>query len=499
MNYLEILKTYNNSDVIAYVNGDSKITYKDLMKFSDRLSKYIVKTLGENDKAPIPVYGHKNFLMLVCFLACTKSGHAYCPMDISFTKNRVENVLNVTSAKLSFFTEDLELHDEFNKICKDEILDIINDESFDEISNDILCKIKEEDDVYIIFTSGSTGKPKGVRIDYGNLNNYIDWIYNVVDRENNKIYLNQAPFSFDLSVMDLYLSLVSESTLYALPKDVQQDFSALYESLKKSNVTNWVSTPSFVDMCLSMKEFNDEIFSDLKYFLFCGEVLTKKTCARLLERFPKAKVFNTYGPTESTVCVTEILVTDSVVDKFDIIPLGKTKPGTRIEIKDGDKTLKEKEVGEIVIIGNTVSPGYYKNEEQTKKSFYITSDGERAYRTGDSGYISDGELFFVNRMDFQIKLHGYRIELGDIESNLLKIKGIASCCVFANYDSDNKVKSITGAVVCNNEIEEKSVNYVKKELEKLVPVYMVPKKIKFLDKLPMNNNGKVDRNKLRVL
>ena len=111
----------------------------------------------------------------------------------------------------------------------------------------------------------------------------------------------------------------------------------------------------------------------------------------------------------------------------------------------------------------------------------------------------DGNLFFLNRMDFQIKLHGYRIELLDIESNLLKIEGILQACVIANYDTDNKVKSITAFVSCNDDIKEKSVSYIKEELEKLIPHYMIPKKIKFLDSLPMNNNGKIDRKKLQEM
>ena len=243
--------------------------------------------------------------------------------------------------------------------------------------------------------------------------------------------------------MDLYLSLYSESTLFAITKEKQQDFSKLYESLEKSGITNWVSTPSFADMCLSLQEFNSENIKNIEYFLFCGEVLTKKTAQRLKQRFPNAKVINTYGPTESTVCVTDILITDEILEKFDILPLGDVKRGSRIEIREEDKILGDDEIGEIVIIGDTVSSGYYKNPVQTEKAFFITENNERAYKTGDLGYYKDGNLFFSNRKDFQVKLNGYRIELGDIESNLLNISGVSSCCALPNYDSDNKVKSIT--------------------------------------------------------
>lgn len=500
MGYLETFNSYKSSEKIAYICDDKSITYRELMLYSDRLAKYILKNFGIGNKDAIAVYGHKDFLMLVSFLACTKSGHPYCPMDISFTRNRVEDVLTVTNSKFSIFTEDFDVDKKFRVLNRKDILDIIDDEKYDDISNENLYKIEPEDIVYIIFTSGSTGKPKGVQITYDNLNNYIGWIHNVVGNEKNKVYLNQAPFSFDLSVMDLYLSLYSESTLFAITKEKQQDFYKLYENLEKSGITNWVSTPSFVDMCLSLQEFNSDNIKNIEYFLFCGEVLTKKTAQRLKKRFPNAKIINTYGPTESTVCVTDILITDEVLEKFDILPLGDVKNGSRIEIRDDEKILGDGEIGEIVIIGDTVSSGYYKNPIQTEKVFFTTDNNERAYKTGDLGYYKDGNLFFSNRKDFQVKLNGYRIELGDIESNLLNISGISSCCALPNYDSDNKVKSITAFVVSNSVSDEKEyAKFLKAELKKYIPSYMIPKKFRFLEKLPMNNNGKVDRKELKKI
>lgn len=129
----------------------------------------------------------------------------------------------------------------------------------------------------------------------------------------------------------------------------------------------------------------------------------------------------------------------------------------------------------------------------------MTKYGERGYKTGDVGFYKDGQLFFSNRIDFQIKLNGYRIELGDIESNLLKISGVEQSCVLPNYDRDNKVKSITGVIVYSGFIHKDTEKFIKEELKKYIPEYMVPKKIKFLDKIPMNNNGKVDRKELKKI
>ena len=187
--YLDSFNNYKNSEKIAYICDDESITYRELMLYSDRLAKYILKNFGVGNKDAIAVYGHKDFLMLVSFLACTKSGHPYCPMDISFTRNRVEDVLTITNSKFSIFTEDLIVDEKFSILDKEDILDIINDEKYDDISNDGLYKIEPEDIVYIIFTSGSTGKPKGVQ---------IKWIQNTKTNIN-PLQINQKKKVPDLS------------------------------------------------------------------------------------------------------------------------------------------------------------------------------------------------------------------------------------------------------------------------------------------------------------
>ena len=170
--------------------------------------------------------------------------------------------------------------------------------------------------------------------------------------------------------------------------------------------------------------FSGELLPDLTDFLFCGEILTNKTVSRLKKRFPGANVVNTYGPTESTCAITEINVTDEINEKYSPLPVGKPKDGTWIRISDENgNEVVDGEKGEIVIIGDSVSIGYWNNAEKNKKSFGRTTVNGveyRFYRTGDEGYIIDGMLHYCGRIDNQVKLHGYRIELEDIESNLLK-------------------------------------------------------------------------------
>lgn len=502
MNILKQLSFYaqNHGQDIAVRFKDSFFTYKQLDEYSGRLANYIQKTCGDN-KAPVVVYGHKEIEMVLCFLAAVKSGRAYCPLDVSIPDTRVEDIVKTAEPSMIFALrkngadlpaaadlDDVYLAIEANK-------DPIG-ESF---------WVKEEDVFYIIFTSGSTGTPKGVQITANNLNHYLEWSIGLgtpIREKIGKTFLNQAPFSFDLSVMDLYTSLAAGGTLYLLDKDTQMDFRMLMPALAESQAAVWVSTPSFADMCLADRGFCQKMMKELNLFLFCGERLTNDTALKLAERFPKAVIMNTYGPTESTVAVTEVKVTEELANRLKPLPCGSAKPGTFLEIRreDGSRA-KPCESGEIVIAGNTVSAGYFKRPDLTKKSFFTIKRGDkeyRAYRTGDKGYLDDsGNLFYEGRIDLQIKLNGYRIELEDIEENLTRLETISHAVVVPSV-KHGKVRSLTAFVMGGEKPEDSHLfsKETKEQLKEYLPSYMIPKKIVYMDSLPMNNNGKVDRKQL---
>ncbi|MGN0351064.1 MAG: D-alanine--poly(phosphoribitol) ligase subunit DltA [Roseburia sp.] len=474
---------------------ENKLSWKQLNDYSDYLAYWIDKKLTTN--SPIVVYGHKNPLMIVCFIACVKTGRAYCPIDVNVPLSRVEAIVNEVKPEMILTTEQLDI-DADGIVCLDDIQFII------ENGHERIAKQKyiQADEVfYIIFTSGSTGTPKGVQITRDCLDNFIRWavgLGNGVSDENEYIFLNQAPFSFDLSVMDLFLCLYTGGTLWALSKSIQNDTKSLYKSLKESNANIWVSTPSFVDVCMSDPCFTSDLMPNVTDFLFCGEILTNKTVVRLMERFPDAKVVNTYGPTESTCAVTEVVISDKINKTCSPLPVGKSKPGTWIRIVDENGNIvPEGERGEIVIVGDSVSVGYWNNAEKNRESFGITTENTenyRYYRTGDEGYLLDGMLYYGGRIDLQVKLHGYRIELGDIENNLLEVPGIEQAVVVPKY-RDGKVSSLVAGVVYSTPVEDKkeTATQIKEALKDNLPEYMIPKKIKFLSDIPRTNNGKIDR------
>lgn len=475
------------------------MTYKALFGKAFSLAQYLIKNV--QDKAPIVVYGHKNPYMIVCFLACSLSGHAYCPVDKSMPLNRVESIVKQTKGSILLSTEDIQI--DGIKILKYQDIKAICSEEFESSLYISDTCVKGQDTYYIIFTSGSTGDPKGVEISFDDLNNFLEWSSTLGDEKpygRDSVFLNQAPFSFDLSVMDLYTSLYCGSTLCMMDKSIQMDIGKIVPFIKDNKITSIVATPSFVNMCLVDKNFNCDNIPTIENFFFCGETLQNKTAEKVLKRFPNAVVQNTYGPTESTVAVSGIRITNDILDKYDPLPIGYAKKGTGFIIEPDANSDKISGEGEILITGNTLAKGYFGREDLTSKAFINYNDNGnmvRAYKTGDLGYLEDDLLFYIGRRDFQIKLNGYRIELGDIENSLLKNKDIAGCSVVPII-RNNQVKNLVAAVVLVSEAEDKNekIDSIKAELLKYVPPYMVPANFMFLDAIPMTTNGKADRKKI---
>src|SRR5215470_17226290 len=152
--------------------------------------------------------------------------------------------------------------------------------------------------------------------------------------ERGEVFLNQAPFSFDLSVMDLYCSLTTGGTLFSINRDLIENPKTLYRALTNSGVTTWVSTPSFAQMCLVEAKFGEAMLPRVRRFLFCGETLAPQTAAQLLARFPQAQVWNMYGPTEATVATTSLQIDAGILEKYSRLPVGRVMPGTKIFIVD---------------------------------------------------------------------------------------------------------------------------------------------------------------------
>lgn len=479
------------------------LTYGELASRAQVLGREVASRLGAS-REPVVVFGHKHPSVQVAMLACSLSGHAYVPIDSSLPAERVRQILECSGATLILGVEDLDrLPANAAPVLA---LDQWPIPGPDEHQHQPLEPIGPDEASYVIFTSGSTGVPKGVQISSRSRARFTAWIRDLastyVDFSATQVsIINQAPFSFDLSVMDLSLSWATGSHLVHLDRDHVASPRELFAELERSQAAVWVSTPSFAEMCLAAPEFAQPLLPELRLFLFCGETLPHATASRLRERFPRAAVVNTYGPTESTVAVTSIEIDDDVLRQHPVLPVGAPKPGTTIMIRRPDGTAaRPGQTGEIVLGGDTVGMGYLGCRD-TRCAFETAAWPDYAgpaYRTGDAGYLVDGQLHFVGRLDLQIKLHGHRIEVEDIEVNLRSLPGVHQAVVVPRFDavSPTTVSSLHALVQpeempCGPTL--KASMALKKELSRRIPHYMVPKTVSFVESIPLTVNGKADR------
>jgi len=481
-------------EAIAYQSETETFSYQTLRQWSDNLAYYLNQhTLA---KAPIVVFGELEFEMIASFLGAAKSGHAYIPIESNTPLDRIQLILEVAQPALivSILPWPKEITAEVPVVTPAELAEIFETEQL----LGELQPVTEDETFYIIFTSGTTGVPKGVQISHKNLLSFTNWDLKAFGIESGMRFLSQAPYSFDLSVMSIYPALCSGGTLVPMEKNIINDFKKLFSFLPNLALEVWVSTPSFMDICLMEKTFDGEHVPSLKIFQFCGEELPRKTAAELLRRFPNAKVFNTYGPTEATVAMTQIEVTEELLAKYDRVPIGYIKEDTEVLIFDEDRPAAVGEAGEIIIKGPSVSKGYLHNPEKTAAAFFEI-EGVPAYRTGDAGRLQeDGLLLYEGRIDFQVKLHGFRIELEDIDHHLENVSYVKQAMVVPKYQ-EHKVQQLVAYVVANDNDFEKAYQLtkaIKEELAEGVMEYMVPQKFVYVDQLPLTANGKIDRKRL---
>ena len=514
-----------HGDRAAHTYRGESLSYTRLWSAATALSARIAGEVAD-DGSPVVVYGHKESAMLVAFLGAVRAGHPYIPIDTSWPADRIASVVEESRTELVIAVRPLP----DGVTTSVPVLDgsglaagAVPDGATGEPR-----PLRDSDPYYVIYTSGSTGRPKGVQITQSALAHFVDWatalpeirvfvpdptpaasgeqnLSTAVRKRGSaadEVWLNQAPFSFDLSVMDLYCALTTGATLHSIDSATVANARLLHDELAQSDLSVWVSTPSFADLCLANPAFTADLLPRLGAFLFCGETLSPTTAAALQKRFPDARVVNTYGPTESTVAVTSVVIGPEHFDGT-ALPVGRAKPGTTILIRDETRAvLPAEQPGEIVIAGDTTSIGYLHRPDLTEAAFtFVDVDGAAtpAYSTGDRGHLDpDGMLHFDGRLDSQIKLHGYRIELEDVETNLRRVTGVQQAAVVA-VTVEGIVTHLHGFVQLNYVPDGgplATATVLKRDLRSYVPEYMVPKLLTVVDRIPMTANGKADRRAL---
>lgn len=438
---------------------------------------------------PVIIYGHKEYFFPLAILACIHSNTTYIPIDKIYPVDRIKKIIEKTGSQvlINCTEEDpgFELPVTINPTINSNII------SKPDFSNKIYGSA-EGPLQYIMFTSGSTGEPKGVQITRNSILTFIDWAVKDFGFTEDDVFMNQAPFTFDVSLCDILNAFAVGGTVVLNSTEVIKDQAAFLKRILTYKCSVWTSTPSFAFLFLRHPEFKQEINPFLKTFLFMGEELPNRTCSILRTNFNSSRILNAYGPTEATIVTTLVEITDEVIKQYPSLPIGYPMPTSELLIERTDPSAKE---GELVIVGDHVSIGYFNHEEFNRQKFFL-HNGKRAFKTGDLAYYENGMVFYLGRNDDQVKMHGFRIELNEISNVICKQDHIADAVTIA-LKRNNEVKKIISCVTLKEPIsQEKLKSELIPFLEKALPYYMIPGDIIIVDEFPHSVSHKIDKNKL---
>ena len=490
----ETAKRLPNKLALQDISGN--ITYQEYRSKSLAIAYKIVELNKGEMKKPIVVYLEKGKEVLVSFMGVAYSGCFYSPIDTEMPQSRVDKILEVLKPEIVITTNKLKTNFEKFNFYGSYIIyeETICSEEDETAVKPYTEKIIDTDLLYVLFTSGSTGVPKGVSICHRSVIDYTDWVTETFNITQKDTFGNQAPFYFDNSILDIYSCMKTGATLNIIPKKLFFQPVPLLEYIKYNKIIFWV--PSALIVVSKLKAFRNVDLSDtLKRVLFCGEVMPNKQLNIWRKFLPNVTYANLYGPTEITDACTYYIV-DREFSDDEPLPIGIPMSNTDILVlNDEDKLVTDDEVGELCVRGTSLAMGYYNNPEKTRSAFVQNplnkAVPEIIYRTGDLvRYNEYREIIYISRKDFQIKHLGHRIELGEIETAISSLEEVTlNCCL---YDEKNqKIVLFVDAQVDRD--------YIKERIEKLVPEYMIPGKVIYLENMPINANGKIDRIKLKEL
>lgn len=475
-------------DKAAFRDREKSVTFAALDKRARSLAQSIHQRLNGSVKQPVGIYLPKGVDCIVAFMAALYSGNFYTPLDVSTPKARLTKIVNILNPAVVITNRAGQKDFPWSEtILADETgLNDIDGNLIDEITNSVI----DTDILYVMFTSGSTGDPKGVSVSHRAVIDYADWLSDTFGFDESTVFGNQAPFSFDNSVLDIYSTIRNGCETVVIPDEMFLSGGRLCAFVNENRINTIFWVPSALALAANTGALQKNPMKRLTKVLFAGEVMPAKQL-NIWRRFvPHALYANLYGPTEIAVDCTYYIVDREFSDEESLPIGGACKNVGILVLNEKNEPVSNGETGELCVRGSCLAFGYYGNPQKTREAFVQNPLNdkypEQIYRTGDLvRYNERGELLYIGRKDFQIKHRGYRIELGEIETAAASAPEIERCC--ALYDNDGKQIVI---FVTPENIDKKEL-YA--HLKNLLPNYMLPGLILSETTLPLNPNGKIDR------
>ena len=486
-------------DQPAIIGAETSLTFGQLAAQARQIAAALIDA-SPLTKCPVAVLLPRVPTTVAVFQGVLWSGHFYVPLDPQSPLERLGKIL----ADLSPLAVVLSQQDRsrLTQILPTQTNVIELEATLSTESTDVREPIQrrldqtiDSDPVYLKYTSGSTGHPKGVVLPHRAVVDYIEWAAAMYQLGPHDAIGNQAAFTFDVSVQDIYLCLKTGAPLHLVPESHFSFPANLVDYLSAHQISYFCWVPSVLVSVSKLNLLAGVELPQLRWITVLGEVMPTRHFQYWATHCPTATLVNTYGPTETAIAST-YYVLDRAFDDNQPLPIGRACRNTEILILDEQQLpVGDQQTGEICIRGSSLALGYWNDTEKTAHAFpeiaHREHYPEKMYRTGDLGYWNEhGELMFVGRLDTQIKHLGYRIELGEIESAASRVAEIQRACVL--YDDSRQQ-----LILCYESARELDRGALRKELAETLPAYMLPRLFLQMTTFPLNPNGKVDRQQLQ--
>ena len=495
--------------------GVGAIRYRELGELSDRLRDRLLR-LGVRPGDRVGIYLRKSIDAVASIFGILKAGAAYVPVDPGAPVERNAYILADCGARAVVVEREhvKGLEDGFERAGAAAppllVLDgtragaslgaALSRADLDDPAPATESVVPQDDALaYILYTSGSTGRPKGVMLSHRNATSFVDWCSETFQPSPEDRFSSHAPLHFDLSILDVHVSLKHGATLVLVGTEVGKDPARLAPLIAEERITIWYSAPSILSLLAQLGRLESHDLSALRTVLFAGEVFPVKHLRALKRLLPRPAYYNLYGPTETNVCTFQRIPDQIPDERSEPYPIGAVCSHLRSKVLDeqGEEVLRGRE-GELCVAGPGVMQGYWNLPEQSARAFRLDADGERWYRTGDVVIEGeDGAYLFLGRRDRMVKRRGYRVELGEIEACLYRHPQVAEVAAIALADEEAGVR--IKAFLAMKPGARPSLIELKRFCADHLPLYMVPDLFSFQPTLPKTSTDKIDYQRLKEL
>jgi amino acid adenylation domain-containing protein len=492
-------------DRVSIIYHETEWTFQELKDQAEKVAGFLINLDHSEPGEPVCIMLNPSAQMIAGLLGTLKSGKTYVPIDPQYPMSRIQYILTDCNPGIIIYTR--QLKERLKPGCGAHVLELEHIQEKKKDNNQLKLSLrspKPEDTAYIIYTSGTTGKPKGCMVTHQNVNELIFFTRPIFKFDEGDVWVMAHSFCFDVSVWEMYGSLLNGGKLILANRGTIQDTYKFLALIKKHKITILCQTPTaFYSLQeQEMQEPGNSMGKHLRYIIFAGDKLDFSYLTEWTTRYSPGKIqlINMYGITETTVHSSIYNIkTDDISSPKTRSRVGRALPGETIYILDRNLNLLPIGVpGEIYVGGKGVSKGYLNRVELTRQKFIRDPFrfGKYMYRSGDlAQWQEDGNIEYIGRIDHQVKIRGFRVELGEIESHLKKHPAVKEAIVIAT-EEESKDKQLCAYLVLENKHQQFSDIQIKTFLSQKMPGYMIPTSFISIESIPLTPNGKIDRKAL---